>query len=278
MKGFKIIMSLAIGIIISHPNFCEAAIEVRVINGPHNFLNKLNGLPLIAITKESVQLMEIFNIQYENWTKACGKQGNKSKKENRCHQLYDRMRETRLQFYSILADDLPELMIDYEKGADKPTLVASSSLVSMLPSNLNFDLFQSTKSIIPEIWINVQVISADNSSAYIDPKLESTINDLKKSLKYTSFKMLDSKKIRLQRKKSQIMVIRPDTFMKIFAKSASQTNCRIHVEIYKNEKPIFKTIIESIDGSATTIGAHRSGQSQLLVKITPKYLYHFKLF
>ena len=116
--------------------------------------------------------------------------------------------------------------------------------------------------------MKVQVIRADNKTNYIDPELVIAYSELQKTLNYSSFKLLDSKVLRLTAGDEAKLNILSKINAELIALKVNDTISWLEIIISQKEKEIFNTIIESIDGGVTTIGGPQTRQSIILLRIS----------
>jgi len=123
------------------------------------------------------------------------------------------------------------------------------------------------KPVIQKIIIKAQAIEAGKDSEHIDIKLTEAVDSLKKTLNYSSFKLISEKTFYLHTGETGTMPLPKGSELKIIPQKITSENAVIEVFIKKGSKEIFNTVIKTVDKGTTIIGGPKTGNRIILIRL-----------
>jgi len=119
-----------------------------------------------------------------------------------------------------------------------------------------------------KLMVEVQVIKAGKNSRYIDPELMGIEDKFKETLNFSSFRLASKKTFFLQTGETGEMPLPDSNFLRIVPISLDQGKSRIEISIVKDDRKVFQTVVDSVDGGVTTIGGPKTSDGVILLRIT----------
>jgi len=119
-----------------------------------------------------------------------------------------------------------------------------------------------------KLRIEVQVIKAGRQSNYMDPSLSGIAQNLAETLSFSSFSLVDRKILHLKIGEKGTMPLSGRQFLRIILRSLTPEIARIEIAIMDGHQEVFHTFIETVDSGVTIIGAPRTGDKVLLLRIS----------
>jgi len=118
-----------------------------------------------------------------------------------------------------------------------------------------------------KIIIKVQIIEAGKDSDHIDINLTKAVESLKKTLSYSSFKLISEKTFYLHTGQTGKMPLPGGSKLEIIPQKIISKNAVIEIFITQESKEIFNTVIETIDKGSTIIGGPKTGSEIILIRL-----------
>jgi len=158
---------------------------------------------------------------------------------------------------------------------------AQMTLVPLIKDNPGLETFQFAKLLCKKtvfkdkqkliaqkkIIIKVQIIEAGKDSDHIDINLTEAVESLKKTLSYSSFKLISEKTFYLHAGQTEKMPLSKGSSLKIIPQKITSKNAVIEVFITQESKEIFNTVIETVDKGSTIIGGPKRGNEIILIRL-----------
>ncbi|WDN89516.1 hypothetical protein BuS5_02484 [Desulfosarcina sp. BuS5] len=123
-----------------------------------------------------------------------------------------------------------------------------------------------------KIIIKAQVIEAGQDSKHIDIKLTGAVESLKKTLNYSSFKLISEKTFYLHTGQTGKMPLLKGSRLKITPQKITSKTAVIEIFITQESKEIFNTVIETINKGAAIIGGPKTGSKIILIRLVTDIL------
>lgn len=118
-------------------------------------------------------------------------------------------------------------------------------------------------------WVNIkiEVIEAQNNTDTIDPALEEIAGKLKKTFPYTGFKLLGTSSHTLLKGEKARMQIAGNYNLTVIPERITHHKARIRAVITKDKKPVYQTVIESVNHGESFIGGPNQAGKRILLRI-----------
>lgn len=117
------------------------------------------------------------------------------------------------------------------------------------------------------IDLNIKTILASQKPGRDDPNLKRFTNRVKGVFSYSSYKLLSRDNLKLNQKSSGRISLPGNRSMKITSKGISGNRVTLQVEIFKNRKQIFQTVVHLLNDSEVTVGGPKHEDGNLLINI-----------
>ena len=124
-----------------------------------------------------------------------------------------------------------------------------------------------------EVWsetsinLNVQTILASQKPGRDDPSLKRFKSGVKDVFSYSSYKLLSRDDLKLNQKNSGRISLPGKRSMRITSKGISENRVTLQVEIFKDNKQIFQTVVRLLNNSEVTVGGPKHEDGNLLINI-----------
>ena len=160
--------------------------------------------------------------------------------------------------------------------------LAQMALAPLIKENPGLETFQFAKLLCKKavyrdkqklitqrkIIIKVQIIEAGKDSDHIDINLTEAVESLKKTLSYSSFKLISEKTFYLHTGQTGKMPLPGGSKLEIIPQKITFEKAVIEFFITQENKKIFNTVIETIDKGSTIIGGSKTGSESILIRLT----------
>jgi hypothetical protein len=117
------------------------------------------------------------------------------------------------------------------------------------------------------IDLSVKTILASQKPGRDDPSLKRFKDELEDLFRYSSYKLLSRDNLRLNQKNSGIISLPGNRSMKITSKGISGDRVTLQVEMFRNNKQIFQTVVRLLNDSEVTVGGPKHEDGNLLINI-----------
>ena len=117
------------------------------------------------------------------------------------------------------------------------------------------------------IDLNVKTILASQKPGRDDPNLKRFTNGVKDVFGYSSYKLLSKYNLKLNQENSGRISLPGNRSMKITSKGISGERVTLQVEMFKNDKQIFQTVVRLLNDSEVTVGGPKHEDGNLLINI-----------
>lgn len=117
------------------------------------------------------------------------------------------------------------------------------------------------------IRVQVKVIKAGRHSNIIDPALSEINENLRKTLNFSSFRLINSENIKLRVGEEGRIALPGEYLLVIYCEQITSEISQIKVSIINDDLEIFQTTVESIHGGITTIAGPHEGDEVILLRI-----------
>ena len=117
------------------------------------------------------------------------------------------------------------------------------------------------------IDLSVKTILASQKPGRDDPNLKRFKDGVKDVFGYSSYKLLSRDTIKLNQENSGRISLPGNRSMKITSKGISGERVTLQVEIFKNNKQIFQTVVRLLNDSEVTVGGPKHKDGNLLINI-----------
>lgn len=117
------------------------------------------------------------------------------------------------------------------------------------------------------IDLSVKTILASQKPGRSDPNLKRFTNGMKDVFGYSSYKLLSRDNLRLNQDNSGMISLPGNRSMKITSKGISGDRVTLQVEIFKDSKQIFQTVVRLLNDSEVTVGGPKHEDGNLLINI-----------
>ena len=118
-----------------------------------------------------------------------------------------------------------------------------------------------------EINLNIKTILGSEKPGKVDPKLKGFVNQHKSVFRYSSYSLLSQDSIKLRNKGSGKVFLPEKRELKITSKGISKKRATLNLEILRNEKQLFQTVIQLRNNSSVTIGGPKYKDGDLIFNI-----------
>ena len=119
----------------------------------------------------------------------------------------------------------------------------------------------------PTIDLSVKTILASQKPGRNDPSLKRFKDELEDLFRYSSYRLLSRDNLRLKQKNSGIISLPGNRSMKITSKGISGNRVTLHVEMFRNNRQIFQTVVRLLNDSEVTVGGPKHEDGNLLINI-----------
>ena len=143
----------------------------------------------------------------------------------------------------------------------KTILLCATIIVSILITQAD------RASAEPTIELSVKIILASQKPGRDDPSLKSFTNEMKDVFGYSSYKLLSRANLRLNQKKSGTISLPGNRSLKITSKGISENRVTLQVEMFKDNRQIFQTVVRLLNDSEVTLGGPKHEDGNLLINI-----------
>ena len=164
--------------------------------------------------------------------------------------------------------------------------LAQMALVPLIKDNPGLETFQFAKLLCKKtiskdkqkliaqrkIIIKTQIIEAGKDSDHIDINLTEAVESLKKTLSYSSFKLVSEKTFYLHTGQTGKMPLSKGSRLKITPQKITSKTAVIEIFITQESKKIFNTVIETINKGSAIIGGPKTGSKIILLRLTTDIL------
>jgi len=117
------------------------------------------------------------------------------------------------------------------------------------------------------IDLSVKTILASQKPGRDDPNLKSFKDEVKDLFRYSSYKLLSKDNLRLNQKNSSRISLPGNRSMKITSKGISGDRVTLQVEMFKDNRQIFQTVVRLLNDSEVTVGGPKHEDGNLLINI-----------
>jgi hypothetical protein len=117
------------------------------------------------------------------------------------------------------------------------------------------------------IDLSVKTILASQKPGRDDPSLKNFTNGVKDVFGYSSYELLSRDNLRLDERNSGRISLPGNRSMKITSMGISGDRVTLQVEIFKNNKQIFQTVVRLLNDSEVTVGGPKHEDGNLLINI-----------
>lgn len=117
------------------------------------------------------------------------------------------------------------------------------------------------------INLNIKTILGSEKPGRVDPKLKGFVKQHKSVLRYSSYSLLSQDSLKLSKEGTGKVSLPGNRQLKIKATGISKNRATLDLEILKNKKQIFQTVIQLRNNSSVTIGGPKYKDGDLLFNI-----------
>ena len=117
------------------------------------------------------------------------------------------------------------------------------------------------------IDLSVKTILASQTPGRDDPSLKRFKDELKDLFRYSSYQLLSRDNLRLNQKNSGTISLPGNRSMKITSKGISGGRVSLEVEMFRNNRQIFQTVVRLLNDSEVTVGGPKHEDGNLLINI-----------
>ena len=117
------------------------------------------------------------------------------------------------------------------------------------------------------IDLSVKTILASQKPGRDDPNLKRFKDEVKDLFRYSSYKLLSRDNLRLNQKNSGTISLPGNRSMKITSKGISGGRVTLQVEMFRNNRQIFQTVVRLLNDSEVTVGGPKHEDGNLLINI-----------
>lgn len=117
------------------------------------------------------------------------------------------------------------------------------------------------------IDLSVKTILASQKPGRDDPSLKRFKDELKDLFRYSSYKLLSRDNLKLNQEDSGRISLPGNRSMKITSKGISGERVTLQVEMFKNDRQIFQTVVRLLNDSEVTVGGPKHEDGNLLINI-----------
>ena len=129
-------------------------------------------------------------------------------------------------------------------------------------------LMVSPASASTKAFTHVKVIQASTASNKVDPQLKNIIGELESVFKYTSYRLLNQKKMNLGFGQNGHVDLPGKRTLYVEPIGLDGKRIRYQIDIRKNKKKIFQTKILLKNNNSITIGGPKVNKGVLLINIS----------
>lgn len=115
---------------------------------------------------------------------------------------------------------------------------------------------------------NVRVIHASTENRYLDPGLNDIVSELETVFKYTSYRLINSRRMTLDFNQKGQVGLPGDRTLEITPLSSSGDRIKYDIKILKKNRQVFQTGILLKNNGSITIGGPRFNNGSLLFNIS----------
>ena len=117
------------------------------------------------------------------------------------------------------------------------------------------------------INLNIKTILGSEKSNRVDPKLKDFVKQHKSVLRHSSYSLLSQDSLKLGKKGTGKVSLPGNRQLKIKSTGISKNRATLELEILKNKKQIFQTVIQLRNNSSVTIGGPKYKDGDLIFNI-----------
>ena len=117
------------------------------------------------------------------------------------------------------------------------------------------------------IDLSVKTILASQKPGRDDPSLKRFTSEVKDVFGYSSYKLLSKDNLKLNQVNSGRISLPGNRSMKITSKGISGERVTLQVEMFKNDRQIFQTVVRLLNDSEVTVGGPKHEDGNLLINI-----------
>ncbi len=117
------------------------------------------------------------------------------------------------------------------------------------------------------INLSVKTILASQKPGQSDPNLKSFKDGMKDIFGYSSYKLLSRDNLKLNQNSSGRISLPGNRSMKITSKGIDGNRVTLQVEIFRDNKQIFQTVVGLLNDSEVTVGGPKHEDGNLLINI-----------
>jgi hypothetical protein len=117
------------------------------------------------------------------------------------------------------------------------------------------------------IDLSVKTILASQKPGRDDPNLKSFKDGMKDVFGYSSYKLLSRDNLKLTQDNSGRISLPGNRSMKITSKGISGDRVTLQVEMFRDNKQIFQTVVRLLNDSEVTVGGPKHEDGNLLINI-----------
>ena len=117
------------------------------------------------------------------------------------------------------------------------------------------------------IDLSVKTILASQKPGRSDPILKSFTNGVKDVFGYSSYKLLSRNNLKLNQRNAGTISLPGNRSMKITSKGISGGRVTLQVEMFRNNRQIFQTVVRLLNDSEVTVGGPKHEDGNLLINI-----------
>jgi len=117
------------------------------------------------------------------------------------------------------------------------------------------------------INLNIKTILGSEKPGKVDPKLKDFVKQHKSVFRYSSYSLLSQDFLKLSKKGTGKVLLPGKRELKITCTGVSKKRATLDLEIVKNKKQIFQTVIQLRKNSSVTIGGPKYMDGDLLFNI-----------
>ena len=118
-----------------------------------------------------------------------------------------------------------------------------------------------------KINLNIKTILGSEKPGKIDPALKGFVKQHKSLFRYSSYSLLSQDSLKLSKKGAGKVSLPGKRVLKITSTGVSKNRATLDLEIFKNKKLIFQSVIQLRNNSSITIGGPKYKDGDLLFNI-----------
>lgn len=118
------------------------------------------------------------------------------------------------------------------------------------------------------VLTRIKVIHASTGSRHVDPQLKNISSELNSVFRYTAYRLLSEKKMRLGFDEKGRVSLPGGRTLVVSPADMQKKRIRYHINILKNKRSVFKTQVLLRNNSSISIGGPRFKKGVLIFNIT----------